>query len=126
MARVTPVILEVETVVEGDLFAGANVTSGNDPDIPRLENRLAIGLTAMVDETRRVPWNIAVKVMLMVQAEDVLVIALAASKGFLLVDPLADVLDDPSPPAEAPRGKCAGAVDAGVPDRNVLRAGDGF
>src|ERR1035438_9029260 len=48
----------------------------------------------MVEEPRRVPCHIAIQVLLLTQAEDILVVLLASAQRLALADPFAHVFDN--------------------------------
>jgi hypothetical protein len=77
---VFPIIVQVKTVVERDLFPGLNLPPGNDPDMALVVLRLAIRAAAMIKEPGRIPRDIAIDVLGVTQGKDILVVVFAASK----------------------------------------------
>jgi len=111
-ARVITVVLQIEAVVESDFLAWGDIAGRHDPDMALLENRFAVRSAAMVDKPRRVPVDTAVNIMLIVQGEDILVVQFAAPERFLLVDDLANILDEARARGDLADSKRAGAMNA--------------
>lgn len=107
------VILEVETVIKGDLLPCPDVPSGDDPNTAVLQKRLTIRRAAMVDQSRGVPVHVTIQVLLIIQHEDILVVRLTTAQGFGLGNPFAHIFDDLGSCGDILTGKASGAVNSG-------------
>jgi hypothetical protein len=110
-ARIVTVVHQIVTVVEGDLFACPDIARCEDPDAAVLQKGIAIGRATVVEQTRRVPCHIPVQVLLVIQAEDILVVLLASAQRLALADPLANVFDDARAFANSQLRESAQSVD---------------
>src|SRR5437867_205941 len=79
MAWVLPKIVEVVAVVEGDFLARADIAVGNDPDAAVDQLGIAIRRATVVQEARRIPVHAAVKVEVVVEEENKLVVPAKAA-----------------------------------------------
>ena len=77
-AGMLPVALQVVAVVEGDLFAGCNRATRDDPDAAADVFRVAVRLTTVIDQAGWIPINAAVEIPGVVEVEDEKVVRRAA------------------------------------------------
>src|SRR5438067_2220483 len=92
-ARIIPVIFQIVGVIEGNLFSGANVAVGHDPDLILFPLDGAVWLATVVDVTRQIAFRFSVEVIDVVEFEDVMIAGGASPQHFLAVDLFTDVLD---------------------------------
>ncbi len=103
-------LLEDIRVVVRQLFAGSNVADGLYPDATVIDDRVAIRITRMVDESRFVSVDGRIDHNVVVDGEQISVMALARLIGILRVslggsEPLSTVFDEPGAGADAPKCK---------------------
>ena len=103
-ARVVPPLLEIETVIEGELLAEGDVATRDDPDSAAPNLHPAIGRAGVIDQSRDITSDAAVNIVAGSEREDIHAVVLAALAsrqplrlsplGFRLGDAFARVLDD--------------------------------
>ncbi len=111
MTGILPVVLQVEAVVEGQFLSHLDIAAGDEPNPAGIEFGIAVGPATMINESRGIPGDIAIQVIVVIKAEDIFIGGFAAAEGFCLVDLLADVLDDAAVLRNIPPGKSAQTVD---------------
>src|SRR5690606_6453979 len=70
-AGMLAVVLGRIAVIVGQLLTRLNSPAGLDPDVPGLPFGDAIGLTAMIDQPRRIPGDVAINIVPLIELEDV-------------------------------------------------------
>jgi hypothetical protein len=93
-ARICFVIIEIESVIEGDLFASQDIAPRDNPYPPVFQFRVAIGRATVVEIARRIPIQVAIQVFIRAEGENKLIIGLTTPERFLFADALSQVLDD--------------------------------
>ena len=93
-ARIISIILQVVTVIESEFLAGRDVAQGDEPDPPVTDLSLAIGSARMIDQARRIPWDVAVEILGLAKRKYVLVTRGTAPDGFAFINSFPNVFED--------------------------------
>src|SRR5438477_11745639 len=94
MAWMLLVIVQIITVVERNLFPCPDFTNGHHPNAAFFQQRLAIRLATVIQKSRRIPAYVAVEVLLVIQRENVVVVALTTLKRLAIRDFLTNILNN--------------------------------
>src|SRR5258708_6655855 len=106
-----PVILQIEIVVKGNLFARHNVPIRDYPNAASYQLRIAIRRATMINEPRGVPGDVPIQVLVLVQTKNVFIVFLAELQRFLLADSSANILDHARAFGNCSRGESPGPMN---------------
>lgn len=109
--RVLAIIHEVVTVIKRQLLPCPDIAYRHQPNASIHKPRLAIRLATVIQESRRVPIDIAIQIVLVINRKNVFVTALATCERFLFGDDFPNVFDDPRAGWNIDPSEAAVAVD---------------
>jgi hypothetical protein len=112
---------QVVAVIESNFLAGLNVSQRHNPHAALLADRFAIGRATVIEEARRIPFDVSIQIKLVIEAENKPVLRFATPDRFRLADALADVFDDARAFRNEPRGNPALAMNRRRTDSYFVR-----
>jgi len=110
-AGVFSILRQIVTVVVGQLFAGRDVSVGDDPKMAIIALDEAVGVAMMIDEAGGVPLDTSIDVGVVIENKNEGIALNAAVVRLYLGDFLADILDDFLAAENFAPGECSKAMN---------------
>jgi hypothetical protein len=117
---VIPVVLKVEPIIESELFSSQEVAGCHDPNSTLFEQRFAVRSATVVDKPRWIPRYVPIDVPLLVQAENIFVVAFTTPQRLLFGNHLPDILDHTRAFRYPGLRKCSNPVNGRASKEHVI------
>ena len=113
MAGVLLEVIQTVAVVEGQFLPGLYFPERDDPNPTLLQQRFAVGAATVVQPPRRIPAQVPVEIVDLVEFEDVGIAQITLDGGFGFGNLSAKIFEDPRSGWNAAQSGGACAVDGG-------------